>query len=526
MARLVRAFAGAALALQQRQRAQLLRHAGWQQAWSIPRACGTAATGGRPLREEDFSDLSDDYSEAGRDIGAVSDSDAALPFVMQRVTDEEAGVTATFDDRAKDRRKRVAAAQVEHAVTRLEETKRLEEQLAEEAAEEEAVAEEEMDMFVALQQMVRDGAQPAADTFHAVMAQSMHGDRVYRVFHLRSMMQAAQVPPTTRTYDLLLSACATLGDVERAQGLVEEMRAAGLRVSAPQYHRVLAACGPGGQWREALGVLDAMRERGVPLAPETLTSAMLLCAHAGQLAPVMQLFKQMRDAGMAVPRPVYDAALTVCAGAGRVDQARLLLARMQTDGYIPDERHHSLAVLACLKAEDFAGTLHQFVQLQKALPQQALQARTYTLPITAATVVGQRALALALLRDMVTSAHFENDDPAPLNEVMAQLVSVGEAEAVLHAFRAMEKRSLKPDAFSYQSAVCAAMALNQPELASQLCVEMTERGVDLEPVIAVWEERYGRKWSPEASEEVERGELQPRQGEGGEEVESTEEKER
>lgn len=121
------------------------------------------------------------------------------------------------------------------------------------------------------------------------------------------------------------------GSWERARELLAEMRAADIVPTTTSYNLVLSACQRAGAWEGALEVLREMK-RGEALEPSS---------SGGSVAPLPDIVS-------------FNTAMGACGRAGRWEDALALLDGIAANGLTPDAVSFNTAAAACARVEEWS----------------------------------------------------------------------------------------------------------------------------------------------------------------------------
>jgi pentatricopeptide repeat protein len=172
----------------------------------------------------------------------------------------------------------------------------------------------------------------AVQPFLADSAEPPH-EALRSVFTVFSEMKAAGVVPDRAAFNALIDACASVGDVARAEGAFGELCAAGITPDAISYTCLIKACAAAGEPARAERILREMQQKSNHVStftpPTVHTYFHLMAAYAKGGAPlrVLELLQEMEGRGLAPTNRHYALALQTAA---QFDTPPLGIARVET----------------------------------------------------------------------------------------------------------------------------------------------------------------------------------------------------
>ena len=147
-------------------------------------------------------------------------------------------------------------------------------------------------------------------------------------------MEDAGISPDLAAFNALIDACASAGDVPRAEGAFGELNAAGLVPDAISYTSLIKACAVAGKPRRAERIYREMQQKSnhfsTFIPPSVHTYRHLMAAHVrnGNGSPfrVLALFDEMTERRLQPTTKHYLLALSACTqialASARVGQPR------------------------------------------------------------------------------------------------------------------------------------------------------------------------------------------------------------
>ena len=184
---------------------------------------------------------------------------------------------------------------------------------------------------------------------------------VYTVF---TEMRASGIAPDLAAFNALINACASVGDVPRAEGAFGELCAAGLTPDAISYTCIIKACAVAGDAARAERIYLEMQQRtnhfSTYTPPSSHTYKHLMAVHAQAGAPLrtLELFNELRTRGLAPTHTHFALALTATtmdsALPDSLGRAQAIYKDMRAAGFRLDTRT-LLALAVMCKAHGDAG---------------------------------------------------------------------------------------------------------------------------------------------------------------------------
>jgi len=175
-------------------------------------------------------------------------------------------------------------------------------------------------------------------------------------------MKASGIAPDRAAFNALIDACASVGDVARAEGAFGELCAAGILPDAISYTCIIKACAVSGEPERADHIYLEMQQKSNHFStftpPSAYTYKHLMAAHAkaGNTFRVLDLFEEMCARGLSPTHTHYLLALNACTQEPRLalpirgwrlyTAERLYTAMRERGGYRLDTRTlHALVEL-------------------------------------------------------------------------------------------------------------------------------------------------------------------------------------
>lgn len=169
-------------------------------------------------------------------------------------------------------------------------------------------------------EVVEAGVQPDTNVFNSIIkASTSRGDFDSVMARFSEMKEHFKLKPDTQSYNLIFEMCATVGNIQKAEEILNEMREAGVKPDRKTFNMLMKACANSGDFNSALRHFSEMQEH-YKLKPFSF---------------------------------VYNCLLYMCANAGNLQKAEELLGQMVTDGVRPNAYTFSIVIEAYAANGDF-----------------------------------------------------------------------------------------------------------------------------------------------------------------------------
>eukprot|EP00438_Fugacium_kawagutii_P006692 Skav219104 [mRNA] locus=scaffold1574:217618:220681:- [translate_table: standard] len=212
-----------------------------------------------------------------------------------------------------------------------------------------------------LQRMLDKGVQPNVISFATVIhAFARKGDE-NKAQHWQSKMLEMGVEPAARrqcfnlmsssqaedtvSYNSLIHACGVKGNIQAAEGWLEdmlkrkldasEMLQRGIEPNVVSFGAVIHACANAGNLQRAEYWHHTMLEMGIKPNVLTYSSVINACAKARKAEEAVQWLERLEAAGLQSDTIVYSTVIDACGKAGDTEMALCIFRRMQARGLEP-----------------------------------------------------------------------------------------------------------------------------------------------------------------------------------------------
>lgn len=186
---------------------------------------------------------------------------------------------------------------------------------------------------------------------------------------VRSALRFMQLFPRqyvdARTYNMLISVCAEVGDVKNALRAADMLRAAGLRMDTILYTNLIKVCASAGDAEAAFRLYSEMKAAGVKREKQVYTTLVSACAeqigatHATDrrtqlvlLERAFALVDTMESSRIQLDPPLWNALVTAAGRAGQLQRAFDVLEQMMSRGVRPNARTYASLIDACARNSD------------------------------------------------------------------------------------------------------------------------------------------------------------------------------
>lgn len=317
------------------------------------------------------------------------------------------------------------------------------------------------------------GIAPNVITYNAAITAFRKGRQCDRAVALLRGMPQRGVPSNVASYSSAISALGDAGRWEEAVSLFREMPAVGLAPDMMSFTATISACAGVSRSRRPL----TRRDKGGPAesadgGTSTVGGRFSPAVHREEISAArspsdlrrepweeaLALLGEMLPTAGVTPNVFhFNAAVSACAACGRWEEAVSLLGEMERASVRADVVTYSAAIAACGNGLQF----ERAVALLREMPVKGVKPNAfhYNAAISACAKCGRYESALELLREMWEMSAREEEEQGGA------------------AGGARKATCIKPDAFSYSSAITACRNGNNLERASELKREMQEKGI-------------------------------------------------
>ncbi|CAM9224191.1 unnamed protein product [Chrysoparadoxa australica] len=185
------------------------------------------------------------------------------------------------------------------------------------------------------------------------MAASMHAYKVSgewsKVLELAAVSRAGNLELSLFALQIIMEACAYMGDGNQARMVLGEMRGRKLGHLEEAYVVAIRASGKGKEWEAAVALLECAISSGMRVSLAPYNAAIKACCANGQNALAAKLLGDMYARGLKPDIFSYNAIISGWRNTGNPEQAVETLAAMRVKGIKPDRYSYTAAILACSK---------------------------------------------------------------------------------------------------------------------------------------------------------------------------------
>ena len=151
------------------------------------------------------------------------------------------------------------------------------------------------------------------DVMHACIASVGRGGNAILCRSLFNSMKAEGHRPNRATYNAVLHACSSAGELEDAKLILDEMSASGISLNVVTYNIALNSRARVGDARGAINLLAEMDRSGIEASVVSYATAINAAAQFNSSSLAVTLLDTMMTSGEVVPNEyVFTAALTAC----------------------------------------------------------------------------------------------------------------------------------------------------------------------------------------------------------------------
>jgi len=294
------------------------------------------------------------------------------------------------------------------------------------------------------------------------------GDGLGALEEFDTMRQQHGIQPTLVSFNAALSACAKLGDWQRAQSLLDEIRSRQMSPDTVSFNAAISACARAGRPRQALKLLTTMRRVGCAPNLITFNGALVAARAVGQSEIALQLLTQMRDREIAPNVASYGAAVSACRRSGDGESAASLVDAMVAEEMVPSESLLTDALGACAKSGAHVAAEQLWARLRES--EAGPSARAFSARIHERGTAGDWQSAVSLLDEMLVAG--VAPDASCCNQAARACGRSGAWEAAIDLVRcSLESYGVEPTDRMWCSAIHACDRAGNVATAMQLLEE-------------------------------------------------------
>lgn len=344
------------------------------------------------------------------------------------------------------------------------------------------------DVLAAVREMTAAGIAPGESTYFAIMlvCRKVDGVGFERAVEVYDAMRLNGVEVSRRAYEVAVECATRAKRVDDAIRVKDDAAAAGVPIGPKLMTSVLrcAADVDAGRKRGAkhrlirtCRIFEEMLADGAVPPPAAFAALVSAAKRARQPDLVARTFEEMVATGVTPSRETYEDALSAVSAGGLADVALDVFAAMRRDGFDARKSTYNSLLEACAAApqprvEQAFEIFYRMTDEGRVEP----NARTFALLIDAATRAGRPEYAFDAFEAMRAS-----DADIPLATYNRLIRAAGQRpDGVAIATRLLaEIRSdprLKPDAYTWGSALAACADAGDADAAAQLVREMLASG--------------------------------------------------
>lgn len=160
--------------------------------------------------------------------------------------------------------------------------------------------------------------------------------------------------PDDITYNTVIAAYGSVGDLEAAIKLFSVMQTSGVIATSRTYVALMDACAKAARHDVAARLMQLMRENGIKASVQTYTAFMDACVKDGSpesLALAFDAFDAMRAEALAPTAVTYGVLLHACEAATDVERAFALYRMACEEGVLPTDECHNVLIKVCIRAQ-------------------------------------------------------------------------------------------------------------------------------------------------------------------------------
>mmetsp|Transcript_27990 Transcript_27990/g.63346 ORF Transcript_27990/g.63346 Transcript_27990/m.63346 type:complete len:589 (-) Transcript_27990:170-1936(-) len=257
------------------------------------------------------------------------------------------------------------------------------------------------------------------------------------------------VVPNLVSFNILLNACAQVGNIALADHCWEAMADAGVTPNSITYNIMINACARGNDATRAGAWVDRMIVHGIKPSRVTLGAVVHAYAKTGRLAEAEDWAARIGEMGLSLDRVVFNSLLNASVKAGDSSRARFWFEQMRLNRIQPDEKAYSSLIHAAAKSGDLQHAQDLFDQLEASGSQPDMI--SYSSMVYASVVAKNAPSAEQWMERMIAAGVVPND--ICFNTLMQAFVHTGDVAKAEWWTRRMEMINIKPGARTFNGLI-------------------------------------------------------------------------
>ncbi|KAL9230325.1 hypothetical protein vseg_005691 [Gypsophila vaccaria] len=334
--------------------------------------------------------------------------------------------------------------------------------------------EDAMKTFV---KMGESGYRPAASTYNTLMkAFGIAGKPEESVKLFNHMTLVGSVKPNVRSYNVLVRAWCSKGDIVQAWDVVSEMLASGVKPDTVTYNTIATAYVQNGKTKLAEDIILEMQNSDVQ--PNERTCCIIVSGYCreGKLRDGLRFVYWMKDLGLRPNLHMINSLIKGFVDVAEMDGVDKVLELMEDYGMKPD-------VITCstiMNSWSAAGYMDKCQEIFDNMVKEGIQpdAHAYSILAKGYTRAGEPEKAEELLNHMIKTGLHPN--VVMFTTVINGWCKLGRIECAYRVFDAMSERAISPNLKTFETLIWGCGEAKQPWKAQEILQVMVECGVQPE----------------------------------------------
>jgi pentatricopeptide repeat protein len=291
--------------------------------------------------------------------------------------------------------------------------------------------------------------------------------------------------PNKVTYNSLMNAAASRGEVNQAWKLLDRMEAEGITLDACTCSTLMKCVKISKRYADIEQVLALIERAGVELDEVLITDLLETCVRFGDKEGKLQarILQVLRSIDARPPPHVFAAAIKAYGQSGQLDQAWVLWRELTIVRQLTlDQSLFVCMVEACMSNGDLSGALQVFRALKLAFPSSPARGSIFSLVIKACLQRKQTGLAMELYEEMDQDATI-TCSLVTYNTLIDAFARAGDMAGVGKVFTGMCSRNVEPDLITYSTAIKGYCVRGDLETGIRLLGRMRQKGIEPDAVL-------------------------------------------
>lgn len=298
-------------------------------------------------------------------------------------------------------------------------------------------------------------------------------------------MKSQGISPNKVTYNSLVHAAISKGQLPQAWKLVDRMETEGVALDACTCSTLMKGVKISKRAADVERVLALIERTGVAIDDVLMDDLLDTCVHFGDREGKLlsRVLDVLRAIGAQPPSQTLAAVIKAFGQSGKMDQAWAVWKELSASQHRTlDQGLFTSMAEACVSNGDLAGALQVFRSLKLAFPSSPAKGGIFSLLIKACLQRKQTGLAMELYEEM-------NQDTSvscslvTYNTLIDAFARAGDMTGVGKVFMGMCSRGVEPDLITYSTAIKGYCVQGDVETGIRLVGRMREKGIEPDAVL-------------------------------------------